>query len=118
MPYNVKLEVQNNITDVDLANKSEGLQSTKLTRHTTSRMVQTLSYKLMPNQMAGYQKRDTQIPYVYEHIANNSKPKLSEIHHIRSKPICRLLLQFDLTLFNMGLFCIITPLRMTMKYNS
>ena len=45
--------------------------------------------------MAKYQKRDTQLPYVYECVSSNSKPKLSEIHHVRSKPIRRLLLQFD-----------------------
>ena len=35
--------------------------------------------------MAEYQKRDTQLSYIYEWVAGNSKPKLSEIHHIRSK---------------------------------
>ena len=45
--------------------------------------------------MAENQKRDTQLSYVYECVAGNSKPKLSAIHCIRSKPICRLLLQFD-----------------------
>ena len=45
--------------------------------------------------MAEYQKRNTQLSLVYECVINNSKPKLSEIHHVRSKPIHRLLLQFD-----------------------
>ena len=45
--------------------------------------------------MAEYQNRDIQLSLIYECIANNSKPKLSEIHHVRSKPIHRLLLQFD-----------------------
>ena len=45
--------------------------------------------------MAEYQKRCTQLSVVYEYVANNHKPKLSEIHRIRSKPIRHLLLQFD-----------------------
>ena len=45
--------------------------------------------------MAEYQKKCTQLSVIYEHVANNSKPKLSEIHHSRSKPIRCLLLQFD-----------------------
>ena len=45
--------------------------------------------------MAEYQKRCTQLSVVYEYVANNHKPKLSEIYHIRSKPIRHLLLQFD-----------------------
>ena len=93
LPYNVKLEVQNNIVDVDMANKSIGLNSTNIID------VQLHEVKLFdtisPSQMAEYQKRDTQLSYVYECVANNSKPKLSEIHRVRSKPIHRLLLQFD-----------------------
>ena len=45
--------------------------------------------------MVEYQKKDTLCSLVYEHISNNSKPKLSEIHRIMSKPIQRLLLQFN-----------------------
>ena len=44
--------------------------------------------------MAEYQKRDTQLSIVYEYIASNHKPKLSERHHVRSKPIRQLLLQY------------------------
>ena len=44
--------------------------------------------------MAEFQKKDNQLSIVYECVASNSKPKLSEIHRIRSKPVCRLLLQF------------------------
>ena len=93
LPYNVKLEVQNNITDVDVANKSLGFSSSNLID------MQLCEVKLFdtitPNQMAEYQKRDTQLSHVYECVSSNSKPKLSEIHRVRSKPICRLLLQFD-----------------------
>ena len=52
--------------------------------------------------MAEYQKRCTQLSVVYEHVANNSKPILSEIHRIRSKPIRQLLLQFDCLLLIWG----------------
>ena len=59
---------------------------------------ETISYKMKlfdtisPSPMAEYQKRSTQLSYVYECVADKSKPKLSEIHCVRSKPICRLLL--------------------------
>ena len=93
LPYNVKLEVQNNITDVDMANKSLGFSTSNLID------IQLCEVKLfntiMPSQMTEYQKRDTQLSHVYEHVSSNSKPKLSEIHCVRSKPICRLLLQFN-----------------------
>ena len=45
--------------------------------------------------MAEFQKEDTQLSLVYERVNNNLKPKLSEIHHVWSKPIWHLLLQFD-----------------------
>ena len=93
LPSNIKLEVQNNITDVDVANKSLGFSSSNLID------MQLHNVKLFDtitlNQMAGYQKRDTQLSHVYEFVSSNFKPKLSEIHHVRSKPIHRLLLQFD-----------------------
>ena len=100
LPYNIKLEVQNNTADVDMANKSLGFSSSNLID------VQLHEVKLfdtiMPNQMAEYQKRGTQLSHVYECVSTNSKPKLSEIHHVRSKTIHRFLLQFGLTFINMG----------------
>ena len=55
MLYHVKLEVQNNIVDVDLTNKSLGLKSTNLIN------VQLQEVKLfdtiMPDQMAQYHKK-------------------------------------------------------------
>ena len=50
---------------------------------------------IMLKQLAEYQKRDTQLAHVYECVANNSKPKLTAIHSVRSKPVRRLLLQYD-----------------------
>ena len=47
------------------------------------------------SQMAENQKRDIQLSLVYEYVANNYKHKLSKIHHVRSKPIRELLLQYD-----------------------
>ena len=93
LPYNVKLKVQNKIADVDVANKSLGFSSSNLID------IQLHEVKLFDtitrNQMAEYQKRDTQLSHVYEYVSTNSKPKLSEIHHVRLKLICRLLLQFN-----------------------
>ena len=93
MPYNIKHEVQNNIAEVDVANQSLGLSNLNIIN------VQLREVKLfvtiMPKQMGEYQKRDTQLAYVYECVANNSKPKLTVVHRIRSKPVQRLFLQYD-----------------------
>ena len=93
LPYNIKHEVQNNITEVSMANQSLGLSNPNIIN------VQLHEVKLfdmiMPKLMAECQKRDTQLAYVYECVANNSKPKLTAIHRIRSKPVHRLLLQYD-----------------------
>ena len=93
LPYNLKYEVQSNIAEVDVANQSLGFSNLDLIN------VQLCEVKLfdtiMPKQMAEYQKRDNQLAYVYECVTNNSKPKLTAIHHIRSKPVRRLLLQYD-----------------------
>ena len=76
-----------------MANQSIGLSNLDLIN------VQLREVKLFdtitPKQMAEYQKRDTQLAYVYECVTNNSKPKLTAIHHIRLKPVHRLLLQYD-----------------------
>ena len=93
MPYNVKHEVQNNITEANVANQSLGLSNPNIIN------VQLCEVKLfntiVPKQMAKCRKRDTQLGYVYECVANNSKPKLTVIHRIRSKPVRRLLLQYN-----------------------
>ena len=93
LPYAVKYEVQTNITDVEMANTSVGLNSSHIIDIQLNEV--KLFNSISPSQMAEYQKRDTQLSLVYECVTNNSKPKLSEIHHVRSKPIHRLLLQFD-----------------------
>ena len=54
-----------------------------------------LFHSLTPSRMAEYQKRCNQLSVVHEYVANNQKPKQSEIHRIRSKPIRHLLLEFD-----------------------
>ena len=93
MPYNVKLEVQNNVAEVNVANQSLGLPNSNIMD------VQLCEVKLfdmiMPKQMAKYQKRDTQLAHIYECVATNSKPKLTAIYHVKSRPVCRLLLQYD-----------------------
>ena len=94
MPYNVKLEVQNNVAEVSVANQSLGLPNSSIID------IQLYEVKLfdmiMPKQMAEYQKRDTQLAHVYECVATNSKPKLTVIYHIKLRPVHRLLLQYDL----------------------
>ena len=93
LPFHVKHEIQTNIADVDRDNQSEGFKPINII------VVQLREVKIfnfiMPRQMMEYQKKDSQLSQVYEHVSFNTKPKLSEIHRIRSKPICRLLLQFD-----------------------
>ena len=67
LPYNVKHEVQNNITEVSMANQSLGLSNLNIIN------IQLCEVKLFdmitPKQMAECQKRDTQLAYVYECIA-------------------------------------------------
>ena len=104
LPYQVKHEIQTNIVDVDEANYSKGFKSTNVID------VQLREVKIfnssMPKQMAEFQKGDSQLSLVYEKVLSNQKPRLSEIHRISSKPIHRLLLQFDrLTLIRGVLHC-------------
>ena len=93
LPYNLRYEAQTNVAEVDVANQSLGFSNLDLIN------IQLREVKLfdivMPKQLVEYQKRDTQLVHVYECVTNNSKPKLSAIHHVRSKPVCRLLLQYD-----------------------
>ena len=93
LPYNIKLEVQTNITDVELANNSIGYIKSNLITMQFNEI--KLFDSISPSQMAESQKRDTQLSLVYEYVASGHKPRLTEIHHIRSKPIWHLLLQFD-----------------------
>ena len=76
-----------------MANDSTGLAKPSLIE------VQLNEVKLFdlisPSQMAESQKKDTQLSLVYQHVASDCKPRLTEIHHIRSKPIQHLLLQFN-----------------------
>ena len=93
LPYHLCYEVQTNVAEVDVANHSLGFSNSDLIN------VQLREVKLfdtiLPKQLADYQKRDPQLVQVYECVTNQSKPKLSAIHRVRSKPIHRLLLQFD-----------------------
>ena len=92
--YDIKLEVQTNITDLQ-----KWLTILLVTQSLISSATQFNEIKLFdsisPGQMAESQKRDTQLSLVYEYVAGGCKPRLQEIHHIRSKPIRCLLLQFD-----------------------
>ena len=93
LPHDLNHEVQVNIVDFNEANLSVGLNSINVADAQLNEV--KLFYSITPSQMAEYQKKCSQLSVVYEHVANNSKPKLSEIHCIRSKPIRHLLLQFD-----------------------
>ena len=93
LPYHLRYEAQTNVAEVDVANRSLGFSNSDLIN------VQLREVKLfdtiLPKQLAEYQKRDTQLAHIYECVTNQSKPKLSAIHRVRSKPVCRLLLQYD-----------------------
>ena len=93
MPYHVKHEVQNNIMEVDKANKLEGFKSTDIIK-VQLREVKIFN-SIMPERMAEFQKKDPQLSLVYDKVLSKTKPRLSEIHHIQSSPTCRLLLQYD-----------------------
>ena len=93
LPYDIKLEVQTNVTDVELANNSTGLSKPSLIDVQLNEV--KLFDSISPSQMADSQKRDTQLSLVYEHVASGHKPRLTEIHCVRSKPIRHLLLQYD-----------------------
>ena len=79
--------------DVREANSSIGIKSPSVVDVQLNQV--KLFHSIPPSKMAELQKRCNQLSVVYEYVANNVKPKLSVIHHIRSKPIRHLLLQFD-----------------------
>ena len=93
LPYHLRYEAQTNVAEVDMANRSLGFSNLDLIN------IQLCKVKLFdtisPKQLAEYQKRDTQLAHVYECVTNQSKPKLSAIHRVRSKLVHRLLLQYD-----------------------
>ena len=93
LPYHLRYEAQTNVTEVNVANRSLGFSSSDLINVQLHKV--KLFDTILPKQLADYQKRDPQLAHVYECVANQSKPKLSAIHRVRSKPVCRLLLQYD-----------------------
>ena len=93
LPCNLKHDAQVNITDVSEANPSIGIKQSNIVDVQLNEV--KLFYSITPSQMVEYKKKCTQLSVIYEHVTNNSKPKLSKIHRIRSKPIRWLLLQFD-----------------------
>ena len=104
LPCNLKHIVQVSTLDISEANSSIGIKSPNIIDVQLNEV--KLFHSITPSQMVEYQKRCTQLSVVYEHVANNHKPKLSEICRIRSKPIRHLLLQFDhLTLIQGFLHC-------------
>ena len=93
LPYHLRYEAQTNVTEVDVANRSLGCSSSDLINAQLHEV--KLFDTMLPKQLTDYQKRDPQLAHIYECVANQSKPKLSAIHRVRSKPVCRLLLQYD-----------------------
>ena len=96
LPCNLKHKVQVNTLDVSEANLSIGIIPSNIVDIQLNEI--KLIYSITPSQMAEYQKKCTQLSVIYEHVANNSKPKLSEIQHIRSKPIGDYF--YSLTIYN------------------
>ena len=104
IPCQIKHEVQVSTADVSEANSSIGVKSPNVVDAQLNEV--RLFHSIPPSQMAEWQKRCEQLSVIYEYVANGKKPKLSEIYHIRSKPIRHLLLQFDrLTLIRGVLHC-------------
>ena len=68
LPYNIKLEVQNNTAEVNVANQSLGFSNSNIID------VQLPEVKhfdtILPKQMAECQKRDSQLGHVYECVAS------------------------------------------------
>ena len=115
IPCNIKHEVQVSTADVSEANSSIGIKSSNVVDVQLNEV--KLFHSITPSKMAEYQKRCNQLSVIYEYVANNNKPKLSVIHHIRSKPIRHLLLQFD----RLTLICGVLhhrTFKTMMKYNS
>ena len=100
IPFPVKYEVQSNTVNVETANVLVDLKSVSVI---DSHLVGVKLFgTILPKQMAEYQKKDIQLSVIYTFVASNRKPKLSEIHCIRSKPIRHLLLQCDCLLLIWG----------------
>ena len=93
IPCNIKHEVQVSTAEVNEANLSIGVKSPNIVNAQLNEV--KLFQSIPPSKMAELQKKCNQLSVVYEYVARNQKPKLSVIQHIRSKPIRRLLLQFD-----------------------
>ena len=85
IPCNLKQEVQISTVDVSEANSSIGIKSPNVIDIQLNEV--KLFHSITPSKMAEYQKRCNQLSVIYEYVANNHKPKLSEIHRIRSKAI-------------------------------
>ena len=76
LPCDLKHEVQVNTSDVSEANLSIGIKSKNIVDIQLKKV--RLFYSITPSQMAEYQKKCTQLSFVYKHVANNSKSKMSE----------------------------------------
>ena len=85
LPCDLKHEVQVNTSDVSEANLSIGMKQDNIVDVQLNEV--KLFYLITPSQMAEYQKNAPSCLSFMNTLPTISKPKLSEIHHIRSKPI-------------------------------
>ena len=93
--------MQSNTVNVETANVFSRFEIGECNRFTISRELNSL----VPFCLSRWQntrRRITSCQSFMNSVAGNQKPKLSEIHCIRSKPIRHLLLQYDRLIFNMG----------------
>ena len=93
--FHVKYEIQNNEMETSEVNEIIFGKNSE----TNLIQVQLNELKLFSSipisKMGEEQWKDPLLTLLYELVQKNSKPKLSQIHQIRSKLIHRMLLQFD-----------------------
>ena len=92
IPFHVKYEFQNNEMETSEVNEIIFGKNSE----TNLIQVQLNELKLFPSipisKMGEEQWKDPLLALLYELVQKNSKPKLSQIHRIRSKLICKMLL--------------------------
>ena len=95
IPFHVKYEIQNNEMETSEVNEIIFGKNSE----TNLIQVQLNEVKLFSStpisKMGEEQWKDPLLTLLYELVQKNSKPKLSQIHRIQSKLICKMLLQFD-----------------------
>ena len=85
-PYTIKQEVQTNIMDIEEAYSSEGFCPANIVDVQLNE-VKTFDTISLHHRWWNFKRKILELSLIYECVHNNSKPKLSEIHHIQLKPI-------------------------------